>query len=150
VAQNLADNRKFQNPDPLIMIQRHSPGRTRSDLAGRAVLLVEDDFYEARDTQQALQHAGASVIGPFADSEGALRSLAGGNPSCAILDVHLRDGARFSVASALMDKEVPIIFVTAADFGVIPKRFREAPVLHKPVDFHSLLRLAARLSSKRC
>lgn len=131
------------------MIQRHPPGRTRSDLLGLAVLLVEDDFYEARDTQQALQHAGASVIGPFADSEAALRSIAGGNPSCAILDVYLRDGMRFSVASALMDKQVPIIFVTGVDFGVIPKRFREAPVLQKPVDVHSLLRLTARLVSKR-
>lgn len=131
------------------MNQRHLPGRARTDLVGRAVLLVEDDFYEARDTQQALQHAGASVIGPFGDSESALRSIASGNPNCAILDIFLRDGTRFNVAEALLDKGVPIIFVTGVDSSVIPKAFSEAPVLQKPVDFHSLLRLTARLSDKR-
>jgi DNA-binding response OmpR family regulator len=131
------------------MMQRHPSGRARTDLLGRAVLLVEDDFCEARDTQQALQHAGASVIGPFGDSESALRSIAGGNPSCAILDIHLRDGTRFNVAEALLDKGVPIIFVTGADSSMIPQDLSEVPVLQKPVDFHSLLRLTASLSDKR-
>ena len=131
------------------MMQRHPPGRTRADLLGRSVLLVEDDFCEARDTQQALQHAGANVIGPFGDSESALRSIARGNPSCAILDIHLRDGRRFNVAGALLDRGVPSIFVTGADASEIPQDLSEIPVLHKPVDVHSLLILAARLSADR-
>ncbi len=131
------------------MMQRHPPGRTRTDLRGRVVLLVDDDFCGARDTQQALQHAGASVIGPFGDSESALRGIADRNPSCAILDFHLRDGTRFNVAEALLNKGVPILFVTGADSAAIPPDFSTVPVLQKPVDVTALLRLAAKLSDKR-
>lgn len=125
---------------------RHLPGRARNDLAGRAVLLVEDDFCQARDTQQALQHAGAKVIGPFADTESALRSLASREPSLAILDIRLVDGMRFNLAAALKDKGIPFMFLTAVDPKEIPEEHAAAPVMQKPVDFRSMLTLAAHLS----
>jgi DNA-binding response OmpR family regulator len=118
------------------------------DLRGRSVLLLEDDFYEARDTQHALQHAGAHVIRPFDDSESALRSIVSVDPSCAILDVYLRGSPRFNVAEALLDRGIPIIFVSGAD-SKIPEEFSQAYVVEKPVDFQSLLRLTALLSGKR-
>ena len=129
-----------------MMNGRILPGRSRTDLLGRAVLLVEDDFCQARDTQQALQHAGAKVIGPFADAESALRSLATRAPSLAILDIRLGDGVRFSVAAALKDKGIPFMFLTAVDPKDIPEEHATAPVMQKPVDIRSMLTLAARLS----
>ncbi len=128
---------------------RRLGGRARMDLVGHAVLLLEDDFCQARDTQQALQHAGANVMGPFADSASALDSIAARDPSCAILDVRLSDGIRFGVAAALMDKGVPILFLTGLDPGVIPEKFAGVPVVQKPVDYRSLLNLAARMLPKR-
>ena len=124
-------------------------GRARMDLLGHAVLLLEDDFCQARDTQQALQHAGAKVIGPFADSESALSSIAARDPSCAILDLRLNDGVRFGVAAALMDKGIPIMFLTGLDPSVIPEKFADVPVVQKPVDYRSLTSLAARIAAKR-
>src|SRR5262245_41326550 len=115
----------------------HRSGRARTDLLGREILLIEDDFYQARDTQQALQHAGAKVIGPFADSTSALRSIAGREPSCAILDIRLTDGLHFGVANALKDKGVPFIFMTGLDTSVIPEEHGEVPVFQKPVDYRS-------------
>jgi DNA-binding NtrC family response regulator len=129
--------------------KRRLGGRARMDLVGHAVLLVEDDFYQARDTQQALQHAGAKVIGPFADSESALRSIADRDPSCAIVDVRLSDGIRFGVATALIDKGVPMMFLTGLDPSVIPEKFAGVPVVQKPADYRSLLSLAARITGKR-
>jgi DNA-binding NtrC family response regulator len=131
------------------MMQRYPPGRSRTDLLGRAVLLVEGDFCEARDTQQALQHAGANVMGPFGDSESALRCVAGAAPSCAIIDIHVSDAKRFNVAEALLDKGVPVIFVTGDDSSMIPRDFSEVPLLQKPVDFSALLKLTAKLADKR-
>jgi DNA-binding response OmpR family regulator len=119
------------------------------DLLGHTVLLVEDDFCQARDTQQALQHAGARVIGPFADSESALRSVAVHDISCAVLDIRLSDGIAFGVAAALRDKGVPIMFLTGLDLSVIPKELAGVRVLQKPVDYRSMLSVAAQISSKR-
>jgi DNA-binding response OmpR family regulator len=129
--------------------KRRLGGRARMDLLGHTVLLVEDDFCQARDTQQALQHAGAKVIGPFSDSQSAMRSVAARDPSCAILDIRLSDGVGFGIASALMDKGVPIMFLTGLDPGMIPNELAAVPVLQKPVDYRSVLSLAAQISSKR-
>lgn len=120
------------------------------DLLGHAVLLVEDDFCQARDTQQALQHAGAQVIGPFADTDSALRSIAARDIDCAILDIRLRDGAGFRIASALIEKGVPFMFLTGLNINVIPQAHADIPVMQKPVDYRTLMSLAARISSKPC
>ncbi len=128
---------------------RHLPGRARTDLLGRTILLVEDDFCQARDTQQALQHAGAKVIGPFADAESALRSIAARDPTFAILDIRLTDGVCFNIASALMDKGIPFMFLTALDPKEIPADLATAPIMQKPMDIRSMLTLAARLSGGR-
>lgn len=119
------------------------------DLLGHTVLLVEDDFCQARDAQQALQHAGAKVLGPFGDSESALLAVAARNPSCAILDIRLRDGIGFLIASALRERGVPIMFLTGLELNVIPEELAGVPVLQKPVDYRSLLGLAAQISTKR-
>ena len=133
---------------PDIRLPRSS-GRARTDLLGRTILLVEDDFCQARDTQQALQHAGAKVVGPFGDCLSALRSIARRDPSCAILDIRLRDGTPFGVAAALQDQGIPFILITGLDPCVIPPELAQAPVLQKPVDYRTLLSLAAKISGKR-
>ncbi len=118
-------------------------------MLGHTVLLVEDDFCQARDTQQALEHAGARVIGPFGDSKSALISISVRNPTCAIVDIRLRDGVGFGVASALIEKGVPTLFLTGLDLGLIPEALGGVPVLRKPVDYRSMLSLAAQIASKR-
>jgi DNA-binding response OmpR family regulator len=129
--------------------KRRLGGRARMDLLGHTVLLVEDDFCQARDIRQALQHAGAKVLGPFADSDSVLRSVVTRDPSCAILDIRLGDGVRFGIAAELMDKGVPVMFLSDLDLSVIPKELAHLPVLQKPVDYRSMLSLAAKISCKR-
>jgi hypothetical protein len=41
-------------------------------LAGRSVLVIEDDFYLADDAGQTLEDAGAGVLGPASNVEDAL------------------------------------------------------------------------------
>jgi hypothetical protein len=60
----------------------------------------------------------------------------------------LLDGIRFGVASALIDKGVPLMFVTGFDPSVIPEKFSGVPVVQKPFDYRSLLSLAARIAGK--
>src|ERR1700761_5285102 len=103
---------------------RQSPGRARTDLIGRKILLVEDDFFEARDLQQALQHAGARVIGPCGNTAAALRAIADHDLSCAILDIQLGGERRFNIATALEDKGIPFLFLTGMNRAAIPEELQ--------------------------
>lgn len=113
--------------------------RRRSYLTGRKVLLAEDDYEQAREIARLIQRAGARVMGPFSNSVSALRVIANHHPSCAVLSIELRDGARFGLAAALYDKGIPIIFLTGLDPRLIPAEFAQTPVLRKPVVERDLL-----------
>jgi DNA-binding response OmpR family regulator len=104
------------------------------DLHGRAVLIVEDDFYLADDTQQILEAAGAKVLGPVSAAEQALSLLELQRPDYAVVDVNLGAGPSFGLASTLQTRGIPFVFLTGYDPDIIPAEFRGAPCLQKPVD----------------
>lgn len=108
-------------------------------LAGRRVLLIEDDYYLATDTCTALENAGATVIGPLADQQSAA-ALAGLQPiDCAVLDINDGNGPSFVAARAMRDYGVPILFLTGYDQAVIPAEFHDAACLQKPVRERDLI-----------
>lgn len=104
------------------------------DLHGRAVLVVEDDFYLADDTRQFLEDAGAEVLGPVSAADEALSLLEIRRPDCAVVDVNLGAGPSFGLASALQVREIPFVFLTGYDRDIVPAEFRDVPCLQKPVD----------------
>lgn len=108
-------------------------------LAGRRVLLLEDDYYLAMDACAALEDAGATVIGPLADQSSAA-ALAGKEPiDCAVLDINDGDGPSFLAARAMLDHGVPIVFMTGYDKAIIPTEFEHARCLQKPVRERDLI-----------
>jgi DNA-binding response OmpR family regulator len=117
-------------------------------LAGLSVLVVEDAYYLADDAREALAAAGARVLGPFPDAEGALASLERERADCALVDVNLGRGPSFAPARALAERGVPVIFVTGYDEGVIPEALREHPCLQKPIDPGRLVGAVARLCGR--
>ncbi|BCM17418.1 response regulator [Mesorhizobium sp. J8] len=109
------------------------------DLHGRAVLVVEDDFYLADDTGQMLEKAGAEVLGPVSAAEDALSLLELQRPDYAVVDVNLGAGPSFALASALQARGIPFVFLTGYDSDIIPAKFRSVPCLQKPVDPEKVL-----------
>lgn len=103
-------------------------------LAGRSVLVVEDDYYRAHLVRRTLEAAGATVIGPVPSAGAALHLLDEGRPDAAVLDVDLLDGVVFPVADALAAIGVPFLFSTGSDPGMRPARHAAAPWLVKPVE----------------
>ncbi|CDX36570.1 response regulator [Mesorhizobium sp. WSM4935] len=109
------------------------------DLHGRAVLVVEDDFYLADDTGQMLEDAGAKVLGPVSAADEALSLLELQRPDCAVVDVNLGAGPSFGLASALQARGIPFVFLTGYDPDIVPAEFKGVPCLQKPVDPEKVL-----------
>jgi DNA-binding response OmpR family regulator len=104
-------------------------------LAGKCILVVEDEYLVAMETEWILQEAGATVVGPCAGLKDAKSALASGQViDAAVLDVNLGDGTRIDdVAIALRQRGVPILFQTGYGAEALPTSFAETPLLTKPV-----------------
>jgi len=120
---------------------------TTSHLAGRRVLVVEDDYYLATDAQIALTKAGATVLGPSSRADESLSLIAGDRPDCAVLDINLGSGPSFALAEALRERSVPFLFLTGYDASVIPPAFANVERLEKPVNVARLVSSVAGLRS---
>jgi two-component SAPR family response regulator len=119
-----------------------------TQLSGRSVLVVEDDYYLATDAEKALTKAGASVVGPCGRSEEALRLLEVRRPDCAVVDINLGAGPSYAVAASLRASAVPFLFITGYDAGAIPPEFADIQRLEKPVNVLLMVRALARLCSE--
>lgn len=115
---------------------------TGTPLAGRRILLVEDEYIVAFDLADALTELGAAIVGPTGSVAGALGLIAR-DPSIdsAVLDINLNGERVYPVAEALAARGVPFVFTSGYDIHVIPARFAGEPRCEKPVDRRLLLRL---------
>ncbi|WP_337270896.1 response regulator [Oryzifoliimicrobium ureilyticus] len=105
-----------------------------TDLSGKTVLVIEDDYYVASDTAAALRSAGAMVLGPCATEEDAVRLLQDETPSAVVLDLNLgAGGPKFDIARRLTRRGIPFLFLTGYDPEVIPEELTEVQRLQKPI-----------------
>jgi DNA-binding response OmpR family regulator len=118
---------------------------TRAQLAGRRVLLVEDEALIALDMDEALRAAGVTVIGPIS-------SLAAGNAiagevavDAALLDINLAREPVWPMAEVLARRGVPILFLTGYGSLELPASLAACARLEKPVSHDILLSRLAKL-----
>lgn len=114
-------------------------------LAGRRVLVVEDEYLIARDLEYSLQQAGADVAGPVPDVQQALMLIEADALDAAILDVNLRGDSVYAVADRLTASGVPYLFATG-DVQIADRSdYRSRPKLEKPILRDELLRAVNKL-----
>ena len=103
-------------------------------LAGRHILVVEDEYAIAVDIVFSFQEAGAKIVGPAATVDDALK-LVKDEPriDCAVIDLNLRGEMAFPVADALAERGVPYIFATGYDPSVVPPRHANVTLCEKPI-----------------
>ncbi|HVX75177.1 MAG TPA: response regulator [Bradyrhizobium sp.] len=110
-----------------------------SRLAGRRVLVIEDEYFLADDIVRALTALGAQTIGPFGDVDEAThvvdRDIA---IDAAIMDVNLRSEMVFPLARILRARKVPFIFTTGYDRSSIDAEFQDVQLWGKPLDIAAL------------
>jgi CheY-like chemotaxis protein len=112
------------------------------------VLLVEDEALIALYTQDVLEDAGYSVVGPADRVEPAL-ALASAEPlDAALLDVNLAGVKVWPVAELLRQRGIPFIFLSGLSSGSdIHTDFAMRPHLGKPFMPSALLAKLAEVIS---
>jgi len=109
-------------------------------LAGRRVLVVEDNFYIAVAIARVLKARGAELIGPAGTVGDALALIAANERiDGAALDVNLRGAMVYPVANALRAKNVPMVFMTGYDNRAIEPGYADVPCMQKPLTVERLM-----------
>ena len=91
---------------------RGAPDDSVPDLAGRRVMICEDEPMIGYDLAFSVVDAGGEPIGPIASVSDALNELDGGMPDAAILDVNLIDGDVTPVLQRLIEEGVTVVVNT--------------------------------------
>ncbi len=116
------------------------------ELAGKSILVVEDDAAIALDLRVALGKAGATVVGPAGSVAEAFAALAENRIDAAVLDVRLRrDELVFPVADSLAALRVPFIFASGRSAALVPYGLRDRAFVDKPFQSAEVCRKLAEL-----
>lgn len=108
---------------------------TTTSLAGRHILIVEDDFFVADDFAATFEGAGAKVVGPAASLSQALELIERTERlDGALLDINLQGEMVYALADRLRERGVPVVFATGYDRSAIPDLYADIPLCEKPVD----------------
>jgi DNA-binding response OmpR family regulator len=94
------------------------------------ILILEDDPFIALDLQSIVESEGhvASVCGSVAEARRRLDD----DIAFALLDVDVRDGKSFEIASAFRDRRIPFAFVTGSKRSDLPVHLAGAGFVAKP------------------
>lgn len=102
-------------------------------LAGRRVLVVEDESLVAMLLETILEDMGCTPVGPVATVEEGLAMAADkGSLDAALLDVNVAGREVFPIAEALKARGVPFVFSTGYGEGGLPDAWRGHPTVQKP------------------
>lgn len=115
------------------------------DLAGRRILIVEDEAIIAMLLEEQLEELGCVAVGPAASVAAALAQLDEEPFEAAVLDVNLRGDWSYPVAQALDERGTPYLFTTGyGQIGLDPQ-FREKMILAKPFTSDALAQALTKL-----
>ncbi|MGJ4944822.1 response regulator [Bradyrhizobium sp. HKCCYLS1011] len=125
--------------------------RTGSEpLAGRSILIVEDEYFLADDLAGELKRRGADVIGPVSEVLDAQTILRSGQPiDAALLDINLRNEMIFPFARALRARDIRFVFTTGYEKSSIRPEFADVPLWEKPLDVLAVADGLAELLKER-
>lgn len=114
-------------------------------LAGKRILIVEDEMIVAMLIEDILTDQGATVVGPAARVARALDLLGQSEVDAALLDVNLAGEMTTPVAEELRRRGIPFAFATGYGVAGVPDGFAGQPLLQKPFQEHDLNRIMAQV-----
>ena len=119
----------------------------RADLAGKRVLVVEDEPLVALDIMENFDAVGIKGIGPAGSIEEAKHLIETERLDTALVDANLKGRPVDVIAAALTRQGVPFAFVTGYDRNALPQAFRGTAMLAKPYTQAALVETIEKLLS---
>jgi DNA-binding response OmpR family regulator len=115
-------------------------------LAGRRVLVVEDEFLIAMMIEDVLIDQDCIVVGPFASLSDAVQAADTAVVDLAVLDVNLRGEKVYPVAERLTARGIPFLLLSGYGADAIPHDRLHWQAVSKPFIVDELVsRLAAQI-----
>jgi PAS domain S-box-containing protein len=115
------------------------PRESEPILAGKRILLIEDEPLVSMELESILTAAQCDVRGPAGTIEQAESLIAEAKCDAALLDVNLAGRPVDELAAALTQREIPFAFVSGYGREALPQPFRDAMLLNKPFSEEQLL-----------
>lgn len=103
-------------------------------LSGRRLIILEDDYYQAHDSKDTLEEAGATVIAVTGSVPDLVPHLAEGPIDAVLIDINLGRSLSFDFARTLRAHSIPFLFLTGYDAGMLPEDLAGSPYISKPAD----------------
>ena len=110
---------------------RHAGAFMSRPLAGRLILIVEDEPLVALDVIKTLRAAGARVLSA-GYLESGLYTTEHPDLSAAVVDLHLGDGSGTAICRRLRQRRVPFVVYTGYPPILISSEWPDVPVISKP------------------
>jgi signal transduction histidine kinase/DNA-binding response OmpR family regulator len=127
-------------PEGVTSVEKNTPR-----LAGKRLLVVEDEALVALDIVAALEGAGAEVAGMAGTAKEALNIIGTTALDAALLDANLRGHPVDEIAAALVARNIPFLFVTGYGLESLPKAFAKTAMISKPFSQEQLVAAVALL-----
>lgn len=116
-------------------------------LAGRTILVADDEIIIALDIEDTLASAGARIAGPCLTLASALEMIDQQSITAAVLDISLGKDTSEPIVDLLAARGIPIAFCTGKMLPeTLQQKVPDAPVLGKPVQHQQLVETVARLT----
>jgi CheY-like chemotaxis protein len=107
-------------------------------LAGRLILIVEDEPLVALEVIKTLRAAGARVLSA-GYLESGLYTTEHPDLSAAVIDLHLGDGSGTAICRRLRQRRVPFVIYTGYPRMLISREWPDVPVISKPAQSEQII-----------
>jgi PAS domain S-box-containing protein len=111
----------------------------KQSLAGKRVIIIEDEPLVAMDLESCLAAAGCEVVGSAGTVREAKTLCAEAACDAALIDVNLGGQPVDELAATLTKRNIPFAFVTGYGREALPQGFRDALIVGKPFDETALI-----------
>jgi CheY-like chemotaxis protein len=108
-------------------------------LAGKRVLVVEDEALVAILIENLLEDCECTIVGPCGTIESALAAVRTETFDLAVLDVNLHGVRVYPVAELLAERNIPFLFLSGYGDGAIPFGRNAWKVCAKPFKISDLV-----------
>jgi CheY-like chemotaxis protein len=114
-------------------------------LAGKSILVIEDEPMIAMSVEYSLNEAGAASVTIASSVAQAQTALLKGSYDAAVVDFRLPDGDASVLIDTLSGREIPVV-VTTGDSFAQPDLSKTVTVLQKPYSDRDLIKVMTWLT----